>query len=104
MKIETYDSKNPNDEVSFSIDVVNNIDYPTEQVLSCVCTIRLKSGTDPSTDFSSMINGTAAVNGTSITQSVKGGLDKNYYYIDFFVTTTQQKITFTLIIPVMIGA
>jgi len=98
--MNTFTQKNPNENEVFSMDFVNNLAL-NESITSATATITLKSGvTDP--DMNTMLVGVPVINGTIVSQSVQGGINGNYYYLQLTANTPNQILVGRAILPVSV--
>jgi hypothetical protein len=102
MSYMTFTQKRPNAKELLGLDLVNILGA-NEYITSVSSTITLKSGVVDSNIAAIAVNPPYFAN-KKIGQLIGFGLDGNYYFITFLVTTTSQTLEFVTVIPVSTGA
>jgi hypothetical protein len=76
--------KPPESAEFFSLDLVRQL-APGDRILSCVCEISIIKGDDP--DAAAMLEGDVEINGSLVSQKVRGGIYGCRYQLDFTAQT-----------------
>lgn len=102
MAHRVFTLKHPNASEIFGFDLVNLVG-PNEFIQSVTAKITLKKGVDDP-DMNTMLLDQPYFAGAKVWHLVGGGIDGNYYYITFTVTTSSQVLEIIGTIPVATGA
>lgn len=93
-----FSQKRPSSTETFGLDLVNLLG-DLEVITNVTCAITLKSGTTD-INMGTMASGAALWLGTKVWQLIGGGIDGNYYFVTFTVTTSNQVLELVCVLPV----
>lgn len=101
-RYEYFSPKRPGSSELFGFDLVNLLG-DAEPITSVTCVVSLKSGTTDA-GMGTMASGSPIKSGTKVWQKIGGGLNGNYYFLTFTVTTSNQVIELAGVLFVSTGA